>query len=184
VGTCGAVVNHFPPVAPAPRSLSATAPIAGVHGTAGRTLAATVAAIRDARRTIVLLALSFGEVPVGARFGGLRGGSVDVTRKAAVLERFSYVPGVQVSGTIPIGLLLRDRGAAAHLVVGGSASARGRLRVSASRRVVGVLGGHHLSVRIPAPARRATTAATSRARAREWPDPSAPLPPSPLARIP
>jgi pimeloyl-ACP methyl ester carboxylesterase len=138
---CQAAINHFPPAPLAPTRFSAVPPVHGLGGVRARTITAVVDSILDARRTVLELALDFGELPVGVSFGGLRGGSLTMTRAGAQLSRFSYVPGVRLSGLIPTGILLRNRGAAGDLSVGGSAAAGGRLHIAAGGRMNGVLAG-------------------------------------------
>jgi hypothetical protein len=80
------------------------------------------------------------------RVGGLRAGWGESTTEALILRRFSYVPGVSVSGRITAG------GATLH--VGGPAAAGGTLRLGARESLGGVLGG--VSVQISAEAARAS----------------------------
>src|SRR5439155_735409 len=42
------------------------------------------------------------ELPSGSSFGGLRGGYARLTSSAAMLRRYSFVSGVQLSGTFPV----------------------------------------------------------------------------------
>jgi pimeloyl-ACP methyl ester carboxylesterase len=178
---CPVTANPFPPAPLAPHSLAAVHPAHGVAGTSGRTLAATVETIADLRRSIVVLGINFGGIPVGARFGGLRGGTVKVTKTGAVLNRLSYVPGVQVSGTISTNLLLKDKGSTANLTIGGSGDAQGHLQVSSGGRVVGALAGRHFAITV---AHRASNAQAARAGAeQEWPATATSLPIPALARI-
>ncbi len=167
VSACPAAVDEFPPPPPAPRFLSLVARTRGVAGTPGRTLTAAVESIRDLERSIVLLGISTGNVPVGAHIGGLRGGYARVTKTAVVLSHYSYIPGVELSGTISTVLLLRSNGPTATIAVGGSAAARGDVRLGDGHRFSGTLGGHAFAVRLSA------TTAGRRARQAQWPAPSA-----------
>ena len=112
------------------------------------------------------------------RFGGLRGGSVTVTRSSAHVHALSYVPGVQLSGRLPMGVLLRNHGGAGVLQVGGSAAAAGRLRFAGGGRITGTLEGRSLSVNASARVRLARGGAGSTQ--------AQPLRPplGPLARVP
>jgi pimeloyl-ACP methyl ester carboxylesterase len=159
VKECAAAADPFPPAPLAPARLSALAPPPAVGGVRGRTVAATVASLLDARRTVVELALDFGELPVGVHFGGLRGGTARMTSAGIRLARFSYVPGVQLSGLIPTGILLKNTGAAASLTVGGSAAAAGHLRIASGGRVSGILASRSLHVSLAAQVRVASSAA-------------------------
>jgi len=148
-----------------------------------RTVTAVVASVLDARRTILELALDFGELPVGASVGGLRGGTMSMTKAGARLSRFAYVHGVQVSGLIPTSLLLRNSGAPAELTVGGSAASGGTLRLRSGGRASGVLGGRPFRANVSATVRVARAGAVT-ARRGPLPDgaPTFPLPG--LARLP
>jgi pimeloyl-ACP methyl ester carboxylesterase len=148
VSACHASTNRFPPAPAAPLSVSGLATTGGVPGGAGRTLSASVKTIRDLERMVVVLGLSFGEIPVGAHFGGLRGGDARVTKTSVVLHRYAYLPGVQLSGTVSTSLLLKAKGSASSLTVGGGAAAAGRLRLSSGHRVAGVLGGRRFAVNV------------------------------------
>jgi pimeloyl-ACP methyl ester carboxylesterase len=119
-----------PPVAPAwraPRSLRELAP-RGAPGKRGRTLTAVAATLHDALLTIRL---------AGFNVRGLRGGSLALTRRGVALRRYSFVPGVWVTGTLQFeGLVpLRLDGT---VKVGGAAAAAGTLR--AARLLRGTLG--------------------------------------------
>ncbi|MHB8241234.1 MAG: alpha/beta fold hydrolase [Solirubrobacteraceae bacterium] len=166
--SCRSTKDLFPPAPIAPGSLSALTPTSGVQGTPGRTLEASIETIRDLRRTVVLLAIDDGKVPAGAHFGGLRGGDAKVTSSSTVLHRFSYVPGVQLSGTIPNKLLLKGSGSPTSLSIGGATAATGRLRIGSGGRIVGTLGGRRIAVTIST---KASSARQSQA-ASEWPAPS------------
>ena len=179
VGSCASSPNRFPATQLAPLSLASLAPTRGVAGARGQALTAIVQTIRDLRRIILIFGFSEGKVPVGARFGGLRGGSVRVTKTATVLSRLSYVPGVQIDGAIPNDLLLKDRGGAASLRIGGSAASGGQIRISAGGRIEGVLGGQRFSTRLSS---TAVAGRTGQAGASEWPAPILSIPVSPRPR--
>lgn len=159
VRQCEATIDHFPPAPLAPARASALAPARGVGAPQGRTVTAAVDTILDARRTILELALDFGEAPIGVSVGGLRGGSLRFTKAGARLSRFAYVPGVEVSGLIPTAMLLHNSGAPANLTIGGSAASGGRLRVRSGGRLSGVLGGRsfHASASAQVKAGRASS---------------------------
>ena len=147
VQACPPAVNRFPPSALPPRSVSSIAAIGGVGGgTRARTVAGVVNSLLDLRRAILTVGFDFGGVPYGARFGGLRGGTASVTRAGTVLSRFSYVPGLQLSGLVPNGIVLKNRGATASLTVSGSHAAAGHIRISAGGRISGTLAGRSFRV--------------------------------------
>jgi pimeloyl-ACP methyl ester carboxylesterase len=162
VKPCVPAPNHFPPAPLAPTRLAALAPTPGVGGLQGRTVTGAVDSLLDLRRTVIELALDFGELPLGARFGGLRGGSVRITKAGAELQRFSYVPGLRLSGFIPTAVLLKNSGAPATLSVGGPAAAGGHLRVSSGGRLSGVLGGRPVKANVSAKVRVARAARAGR----------------------
>jgi hypothetical protein len=140
-------------------------------------VAGTVDSLLDLRRTVLTVALDFGTIPYGARFGGLRGGTVRVTKAGALLERFSYVPGLQLSGLVPFGILLKNAGTPASLTVGGPGAPSGHLRIGSGGRLSGVLGGRSFQVSAAAKVRLARAGQGSEAG-------SPAFPVSPLARVP
>jgi hypothetical protein len=148
----------------------------GIPGARGKTVTASIDTVRDLERMTLIFAFDGGKIPVGARFGGLRGGSARVTKTATVLDHLTYVPGVQLTGAIPNNLLLRDRGSAATLRVGGTAASAGSLRLLPGHRIEGILAGRHFAALMPAQAASTGPGQT------EWPEP-APVPTSsPLTR--
>ncbi len=178
VQSCPAQTEEFPPAPAAPLSLSAVPSTHGVAGAPGRTLTATVDSIRDLERAIVLLALGAGELPVGASFGGLRGGDAKINKRTVVLSHYTYIPGIQVSGTLSTELLLKAKGAGGTLSVSGSSADPGHVRLSAGHRVSGVLGGRSFAVQLTA----TTATAGMPSAAGGWPQLSL-LNSSPLARL-
>jgi pimeloyl-ACP methyl ester carboxylesterase len=181
VNPCPAARNHFPPAPLAPMRLSALAPTPGLAPAQGRTVKAAVETILDVRRTIIELTLDFGELPLGVRFGGLRGGTVEMTSAGAKLQGLSYVPGVQLTGLVPKGVLLRNSGPAANLRVSGSAAAGGRLRVAGGGRLSGTLGGRGFHVNVSAQVKVARAGLAGGEGA--WPEGPVTLPHPALARI-
>jgi pimeloyl-ACP methyl ester carboxylesterase len=178
VVSCPATVNRFPPARLAPTSLAGVKGT-GASGAAGRTVTASVETVRDLERMILIFAFGEGKVPVGARFGGLRGGSVRVTKSVTILNHLSYVPGVELTGAFSNDLLLKGRGTAANLRISGTAASAGTIRFAAGHRVSGTLGGHRFATRI-APAGTSGTAAVG-AQA-EWPTPAPAIPAPPRTR--
>jgi pimeloyl-ACP methyl ester carboxylesterase len=127
-----------------PSRLAEVPPAMGNHGLPGQTLAAVVLTVADFERQ---LALSLDEqddaesslAKLSARTGGLRAGWGGIVKGALVLDGYSYIPGVSVSGTIGVGK--------ATLRIGGSAAARGMLRLSTSGALSGVLNGEKVSLK-------------------------------------
>jgi pimeloyl-ACP methyl ester carboxylesterase len=181
IKACGSTVNRFPPAPLPPTRLSFLTPTPGVGGAPGRTLAATIDSVLDLRRTIIEVGLDYGGPPVGADFGGLRGGSVKMTKGGTVLDRLSYIPGVQISGLIPTAMLLKNKGSAANLSIGGSAAASGHVRIAAGGSVSGVLAGR--SFHIDAAARVRVARAEQDSGEELWPSSPVAFPAPPLARM-
>jgi len=149
---CTNTIDRLPPVPLPPPSLSQVSPTRGLRGIRGRTLAAALDTVRDLRRTIIELGFDANALPTGVHFGGLRGGSASLTKTEAVLSRLSYVPGVQLSGHISINLLLKDRGAEANLLIGGTSASAGNLQIHSLGKLRGLLAGKRFSLKVPAAA--------------------------------
>jgi pimeloyl-ACP methyl ester carboxylesterase len=145
VGSCRAKAPpaYLKPTPLAPRRLAAVPSLQGYHGRAGRTLAAvglTLAnLIRELAVSIVDSGLRALTRPHGVSTGGLRGGWAGISSRRLALHRYTYVPGVWVSGWIG-----SER---ARLRVGGRAAAAGRLSLTANGRLVGTLAGVRIDIR-------------------------------------
>ncbi|MDW5594604.1 alpha/beta hydrolase [Conexibacter stalactiti] len=143
VADCGR--TSLPPVAKqAPRRLADLPVRHGLPARAGRTYAAFELTIADAFERIMTVALSGAAEPSGGAvgIGGLRGGTVRIGRRLMRFDRFSFVPGVTVSGVLSLDL---DDEAPLVFHIGGSAAARGTL-VAGERSVTGTLGGHRVNI--------------------------------------
>ena len=162
---CGPVVDRFPPAPLAPRRLSAVTPTPGVPLPQAHTVAGAIDTILDLRRSIIEVGLNFGELPVGVRFGGLRGGTVELTSHGAELKQLSYIPGLALSGLISTDLLLKNRGAPASIGVAGSAASRGVLALASGGQLSGTLGGRSFRVSVGA---RVKVAAAGAGAPPEW----------------
>lgn len=127
----------FAPTPIPPRRLSAVRPYPGLSGLPGRTLTATSRTVRDLRESVAADEIA-GATP--RRLGGLRGGTATAERGGVRLRRYSFVPGVELSGLVP-----SRSGAALRLRVTGSAAATGSFRV-AGGRVSGRLGGRRFDI--------------------------------------
>ncbi len=129
-----------PPPLP-PQRLALVSPSGGYSGLPGRTLHAVTLTLDDFIRQLELqLAFSGasegpGSLPV-LRTGGLRAGWGDLADSVFNLHGYSYVPNVTLSGSISA--------SAVELHVGGSAAARGTLRLGPHRSLVGRLAGKHV----------------------------------------
>ena len=138
------------PSALPPRSVRAL-PARGAPGLPGRTLAAALLTWSDVSEQVVAQVVqSSGRV---AAFGGLRGGSATLDpRRGLTLRRYSFVPGVTVSGTVD------PDEPQVTLTVGGRAAARGRMTI-ARDGIRGRLGGTLVRARASATARAAAAGA-------------------------
>ncbi|HWX97155.1 MAG TPA: alpha/beta fold hydrolase [Solirubrobacteraceae bacterium] len=143
---CDAAVNHFRLAPVPPKALTSVTSMAGLGAPQGRTVAGVVDSLLDLRRAVLTVGFDFGGIPYGARFGGLHGGTASVTRAGVVLDRFSYVPGLQLTGLVANGIVLKNAGATATLTVRGSQAATGRIRVASGGRISGTLAGRSFHV--------------------------------------
>jgi len=136
VTPCAASANPFGPTPVAPTNFKRLKPT-GRGGKVGRTITAALATAQDMRRQIIGDTLEAGRVPT--RAGGLRGGRVFV-RNGRVISLFDvvYVPGVKVSGTVP----LRASGTQ-RLRIRGPKAARGTLTISPAT-ITGRVGGRRI----------------------------------------
>ncbi len=141
---CGTIHNPFAPTPITPATLGAVKPVGGLSGTPGRTLAVVLDTILDLERQVVGATLQADqELPSGSSFGGLRGGYAQITSSALLLHRLSFVGGVQITGSFPV---VKGHLRPADLRVEGSKAATGTVRVGASTRVSGALGGRRFDV--------------------------------------
>jgi hypothetical protein len=140
-------VTGVPPVA-----LGRLAPVPGVPGVRGRTIAALDVTLDD---LTFALSPALGSPLSGS---GLRGGTFRLRRGAIVLRGLRVVPGVRVSGRLP-------RRGSARLRISGGPAAAGRVRVSPAGGVRGRLGGRAVRGRLRAgPPRPVAGAARSVAK--------------------
>jgi pimeloyl-ACP methyl ester carboxylesterase len=137
VTPCAASANPFSPTPIAPTNMDRLRAI-GRGGKVGRTVAAAVLTAEDMRRQIIGDTLEAGRIP--SRAGGLRGGRVIVRDNVITLFDVVYVPGVKVSGSVPL-----RSGRTQRLRVRGPKAARGTLTVTATR-ITGRIGGRRVNV--------------------------------------
>ena len=108
VAPCARAPYLFRPTPIPPVRLADVPATPGLGGQAGRTLTAVQDTLTDLRREIIGAILNAeAALPAGARFGGLRGGDAALTASSVVLHAFAYVPGVTLTGTVPVELLTR-----------------------------------------------------------------------------
>ncbi|HEY2768256.1 MAG TPA: alpha/beta fold hydrolase [Solirubrobacteraceae bacterium] len=124
-----------------PRRLSALAPAHGYSGRAGRTLQAVKLTVADFGRQFLLQLLetlgSGNSLNLESlRSGGLRAGWAQVAGGSLSFHDYTYVPGVSLTGIV--------KTESAKLQIGGSAAAKGTLRLGPHHELVGELGGRHV----------------------------------------
>jgi pimeloyl-ACP methyl ester carboxylesterase len=113
----------------------------GYRGLPGRTLDAVKLTLNDFVRQLILQLTSVGSsegiiaLPT-LRTGGLRSGWAQFAKGALIFHRYTYVPGVTLSGTI--------KSEEAAVQVGGSSAAHGTLRLGAHDALIGTLGGRRV----------------------------------------
>ncbi len=145
VTPCAASDNPFSPTPVAPTKFSRLQ-ATGRGGKIGRTITAALATAQDMRRQVIGDALEAGRLP--SRAGGLRGGRIVVRNEILTLFSVVYVPGVKVSGSVPLS------GGRQRLTISGSKAAKGKLTVTSST-ITGRLGGRKISLVAQAAAARA-----------------------------
>jgi pimeloyl-ACP methyl ester carboxylesterase len=133
-GPCRASSNPFGPTRRPPTSFGAIK----ASSTSRRTIIAAAATVTDAARQIIGDALALSALP--KHVGGLRAGNATVNKNLSFrLNRYQYVPGVVVSGTVSA----RRR---AKLTIHGGGALSGSLTISASGAVNGRLGGKKVTI--------------------------------------
>lgn len=138
VTPCATSANPFSPTPVAPTRLERL-PGTGATGKVGRTVTAALRTAADMRRQVIGDLLVAGRLP--RRVGGLRGGRATVSAGGRLtLAHVVYVPGVRVSGTVPL-----NAGGAQVLRIGGRKAARGNLTITPSS-ISGRLGGRRVSL--------------------------------------
>ncbi len=145
VQPCEPTSDPFAPTPITPAKLSAVQPPHGLAGRPGRTLVAVLDTLLDLDRQIVGATIEAdAELPSGSSFGGLRGGYARLNSSAAMLHSFSFVPGVTLSGALPV---RASSAGSVTIRVGGALAARGAVTLlQGSKRVAGMLGGRHFDL--------------------------------------
>ena len=147
VQPCASPRNEFSPTPVPPRTLARVRAPTRLGGRPGRTLAAVLDTVVDLTRQVVGATIQLNaQLPAGSSFGGLRGGYARLTSSALVLHSYAFVPGVAVTGTLPVRKGTLGPG---MLRITGREAAAGSVRISAgARRMSGSLGGRHFSIAI------------------------------------
>ena len=100
---CAPSANPFAPTPLTPTKLAYVHPVPGLSGKPSLTLTAVLDTIVDLNRQVVGATLQAdAQLPSGSSFGGLRGGYAKLSPSKLQLTRFTFVPGVELSGTFPV----------------------------------------------------------------------------------
>jgi len=146
VQPCTSTTNRFAPTPITPSQLAYVRPARGLAGKAGRTLTTVLDALVDLDRLVTAATLQAdGTLPSGSSFGGLHGGYARLTTSAATLRDFTFVPGVELSGTFPV---RNGRLQTATIRISGADAARGTVRLGSGTQVTGTLAGKRFALSI------------------------------------
>ncbi len=164
VQPCRSSTDEFAPTPLTPTRLAYVTPPSSFGGRPGKTLVAVLDTLVDLNRQVISATIEANQaLPSGASFGGLRGGYARLNTSTAILSHFSFVPGVELSGTIPV---REGQLQTATIHIGGRQAAAGTVRIgSGFKQVTGSLGGRRFSVSI-AKVRLSSTGGG------EWPTPA------------
>ncbi len=155
---CTDTEDAFPVTVKPPRNLAGVTAASGLPKKVGRTLNGVAMTVTDLRQQVVGATIATGDLP--SALGGLRGGSLRIRgERRAVLRNYEYVPGLKLSGTYVSG------GTSTFTVTGSAAN--GRLKITASGRASGRLGGRRINRAPKASAARATAQPLTFAQALE-----------------
>jgi pimeloyl-ACP methyl ester carboxylesterase len=145
VQPCQPGPDYFTPTPVTPTRLRYVTPVRGLAARAGRTLTVVLDTLIDLERQVIGAVLQAEQqLPSGSSFGGLHGGYARLSSRAVRMDRFSFIPGVQLDGTVA------TVGAASRRItvrVVGWAAARGTVTLT-RRRAEGRLGGRRFDVSI------------------------------------
>jgi pimeloyl-ACP methyl ester carboxylesterase len=144
VTPCAPSTNPFPPTPITPTGLASLAPARGLHGRRGRTLAAVLQTLVDLERQVVGATIQAEtKLPSGSSFGGLRGGYAKLGHSTVQLDRFSFIPGVNLSGTLTLKNEAIDT---SSIHIAGRSASHGTVHIETGQRVAGKLGGRSFNV--------------------------------------
>jgi pimeloyl-ACP methyl ester carboxylesterase len=143
---CAPGANPFAPTPLTPTKLAYVHPVPGLSGRPSLTLTAVLDTIVDLNRQVVGATLQAdAQLPSGSSFGGLRGGYAKLSTSKLALTRFTFIPGVELSGTFPVS---KGQLQTTTLQITGSSAAHGIVRVGSGKQVTGTLGGKRFDVNI------------------------------------
>ncbi len=163
---CVPGANPFAPTPLTPTKLAYVHPVPGLSGRPSLTLTAVLDTIVDLNRQVVGATLQAdAQLPSGSSFGGLRGGYAKLSTSKLALTRFTFIPGVELSGTFPVS---KGQLQTATLQITGSSAAHGTVRVGSGKQVTGTLGGTRFNVNIAKVKLSSRAAAGAGASEAEW----------------
>ncbi len=143
---CAPSANPFAPTPLTPTKLAYVHPVPGLSGRPSLTLTAVLDTIVDLNRQVVGATLQAdAQLPSGSSFGGLRGGYAKLSTSKLQLTRFTFIPGIELSGTFPVS---KGQLQATTLRITGASAAGGTVRVGSGKIVTGILGGKRFDVNI------------------------------------
>jgi pimeloyl-ACP methyl ester carboxylesterase len=146
VQPCVASPDPFAPTPLTPTKLAYVHPVPGLSGKPSLTLTAVLDTIIDLNRQVVGATLQAdAQLPSGSSFGGLRGGYAKLSPSRLTLTRFTFIPGVELSGTFPV---KKGQLQTATVRITGSSGSDGTVRVGAGKQVTGDLGGKSFNVNV------------------------------------
>jgi pimeloyl-ACP methyl ester carboxylesterase len=146
VQPCAASPNPFAPTPLTPTKLAYVHPVPGLSGKPSLTLTAVLDTIVDLNRQVVGATLQAdAQLPSGSSFGGLRGGYAKLSPSKLQLNRLTFVPGVELSGTFPV---KNGQLQSTTLRITGSSASGGTVHVGSGKQVTGTLGGKRFNVNV------------------------------------
>jgi hypothetical protein len=142
----GTAVQPCAPSADLFAKLAYVHPVPGLSGKPSLTLTAVLDTIVDLNRQVVGATLQAdSQLPSGSSFGGLRGGYAKLSSSKLQLTRFTFIPGVELSGTFPV---RKGQLQTSTVRITGTSAATGTVRVGAGKQVTGDLGGKSFNVNV------------------------------------
>jgi pimeloyl-ACP methyl ester carboxylesterase len=143
---CAASSNPYAPTRKPPTTFGTIT----AKGKRNKTISAAASTITDAARQMIGDALALGTLP--KHVGGLRAGNATIHEDGSFrLNSYQYVKDVVVSGSV-------DSNRNARITIHGGGALKGSLRISASGRVTGTLGGKKVAISATASAASAGAA--------------------------
>jgi len=161
VQRCTPTSNMFAPTPITPSQLAYVHAPRGLAGNPGRTLTSVLDALVDLNRLVTAATLQADQaLPSGSSFGGLHGGYARLTSTAVSLRDFTFVAGVELSGTFPI---RNGQLQTATIRIAGQDASQGTVRIGSGTRVTGTLAGRRFDLNL------AKVKLSSASGAGEWP---------------